>query len=115
MLPERLSRLVASIPCWSCGSSHPRRAPSPPVPTLPRCTPRCQTLPHDQFVICGRGDAGVPVVCDLELIAPTRVPNSAEESALFIAEDGSWPWDRQEAGRALVISPGHKSPTRPYR
>jgi hypothetical protein len=24
---------------------------------------------HDNIVICGRGDAGVPVACDLELIS----------------------------------------------
>ena len=82
MLPERLSVLVASIPSLGCGLSHPRREPSSLVPTLPRCAPSCQTLRHKKFVICGRGDAGVPLVCDLELIIPTRVPNSAESSVL---------------------------------
>ena len=48
-------------------------------PHLLRCRcPPWRALPHDNFVNCGKGDAGVPLVCDLELTAPTRVPNSAD-------------------------------------
>ena len=58
------------------------------VLTLPRCMPRCQTVPHDNFVICGRGDAGVPLLCDLELTTPTRMLDTSEDDRAWISGGG---------------------------
>ena len=42
---------------------------TPPSPARCRCR-LWRALPHDRFVICGRGDASVPLVCDLDLTLP---------------------------------------------